>query len=282
MDAILDAPLREYGPQRLVATLLLPLCWFVGFPMYVAIFSSRPFSDDELAGLSCSCAADALDAESGSNVSAMGSINTTADICGACGGAVACEPHPALVASSFGLHCSDKAVLALPSSCVTLGILVGAFFGGPLSDRIGRRPTLLGGLALQAGWTALTAAAPSFPFYLAAKLVTGVGMSAVTQAGYTLSAEIVGPRLRTPLTIEAWSYCWATMVGCTAMLAYALRGASWRTLELTVALPAAALLAAIAALVPESPRWLLKQGRRGEAEAVLRRLTGSAGESDAA
>ena len=59
----------------------------------------------------------------------------------------------------------------------------------------------------------------------------------MTQAGYTLSAEIVGPRLRTLFTIELWSYCWASMTCVTPLIAYLLRKASWRVVECSIALP---------------------------------------------
>ena len=60
------------------------------------------------------------------------------------------------------------------------------------------------------------AACGSFGFYLAIRLLCGVGMSGVTQAGYTLATELVGPSYRTLLTTELWAYQWAAMASPNA------------------------------------------------------------------
>ena len=60
----------------------------------------------------------------------------------------------------------------------------------------------------------------------------------------------MGPTLRTPLTIELWSYMFALMGICVAGVAYAMRSASWRLYLLSMALPSVALLLLSAGLLP--------------------------------
>jgi DHA1 family bicyclomycin/chloramphenicol resistance-like MFS transporter len=66
----------------------------------------------------------------------------------------------------------------LPSRLLTvffLGLAIGQLFYGPLSDRFGRRPLLLTGLALYVGGALASAVAPSFGVLLACRVVWGLG-----------------------------------------------------------------------------------------------------------
>lgn len=59
---------------------------------------------------------------------------------------------------------------------------------GVLSDRVGRRPLILGSLVAFCALTAITAAAPSAAFFLLLRLATGIGASAVVP----LSLVVIG------------------------------------------------------------------------------------------
>jgi MFS family permease len=63
-------------------------------------------------------------------------------------------------------------------SIFLLGFGVGQFVMGPLSDRFGRRPILLGGMAVYCVASLLAIAAPSFETLLLARALQGVGTSA--------------------------------------------------------------------------------------------------------
>jgi predicted MFS family arabinose efflux permease len=63
----------------------------------------------------------------------------------------------------------------------------------------------------------LGALAPSFPWYLLCRLLSGATMSATNAAAYTLATELCGPSQRTKLTIEMWNIGWACM--CTFVAA---------------------------------------------------------------
>ena len=131
MDAVLDGSLRTYPTRRLAVVLLLGLCWGFAFPMYLSIYTARPFTAAELHGCTCS--------EQVANVSAA-----VADICGVCSaahGTVACGPHSSLVASSFRIYC-DAALHSAMATLVREGrAKVGALM--QQSDRPGRLRTLL-------------------------------------------------------------------------------------------------------------------------------------------
>src|SRR5664279_5669074 len=63
-------------------------------------------------------------------------------------------------------------------STFLLGFGVGQFVMGPLSDRFGRRPVLLGGMILYVIASVLAIAAPSFETILLARALQGLGTSA--------------------------------------------------------------------------------------------------------
>ena len=85
---------------------------------------------------------------------------------------------PALpnIGSAFHIAAANRPQMVL--SIFLLGFGVGQFVMGPLSDRFGRRPILLGGMAVYCVASLLAIAAPSFETLLLARALQGVGTSA--------------------------------------------------------------------------------------------------------
>ena len=85
---------------------------------------------------------------------------------------------PALpdIASAFHITVANRPQAVL--STFLIGFGVGQFAMGPLSDRFGRRPVLLGGMTLYAIASVLAIAAPSFETLLLARALQGLGTSA--------------------------------------------------------------------------------------------------------
>ena len=85
---------------------------------------------------------------------------------------------PALpdIASAFHIVVANRPQAVL--STFLIGFGVGQFAMGPLSDRFGRRPVLLGGMTLYAIASLLAIAAPSFETLLLARALQGLGTSA--------------------------------------------------------------------------------------------------------
>jgi len=85
---------------------------------------------------------------------------------------------PALpdIASAFHITVANRPQTVL--STFLIGFGVGQFAMGPLSDRFGRRPVLLGGMTLYAIASLLAIAAPSFETVLLARALQGLGTSA--------------------------------------------------------------------------------------------------------
>jgi DHA1 family bicyclomycin/chloramphenicol resistance-like MFS transporter len=85
---------------------------------------------------------------------------------------------PALpdIATAFHIVVANRPQAVL--STFLIGFGVGQFVMGPLSDRFGRRPVLLGGMTLYAIASVLAIAAPSFETILLARALQGLGTSA--------------------------------------------------------------------------------------------------------
>jgi SP family arabinose:H+ symporter-like MFS transporter len=167
------------------------------------------------------------------------------------------------------------------ASSLLVGCMVGAIAGGPLGDGIGRRRSLM----LCAGLFALSSVASALPQGLAAfawaRFAGGVAIGAASMLSPLYIAEIAPEKIRGTLVAL---YQLAIVVGILVVFfvnlqiqrlgdeAWCVR-AGWRWMFASLAGPSV-LFGLCLALVPESPRWLLRRGRRDAARGVLTRLGG--------
>lgn len=167
------------------------------------------------------------------------------------------------------------------ASSVLVGAMAGAAGGGPLADRLGRRPMLLGCALLFALSGILTALANSLDFYIMARLLGGLAIGAVSVISPLYIAEVAPQRVRGRLVAL---YQLAIVSGILVVFFVNLLiqrqgnevwGAAygWRWMFGSLTLPAL-LLFTLSLLIPESPRWLVKMGRQREAQAILERVGG--------
>ncbi len=85
---------------------------------------------------------------------------------------------PALPNIRAAFHILDANRPQMVLSTFLIGFGVGQFLMGPLSDRFGRRPVLLGGMVIYSIASLLAIAAPSFETLLLARALQGLGTSA--------------------------------------------------------------------------------------------------------
>jgi sugar porter (SP) family MFS transporter len=161
-------------------------------------------------------------------------------------------------------------------SVVLVGSMLGALFGGGISDRIGRRATLLwGGGAFIAG-SLLALLSPNVATLIVARVLLGIaiGFTSVTAPVYV--SELAPPQSRGTL-ISLYQFALTIGIALADLTGYYLAGAhEWRPMFGLGAIPAIAFLLMILTL-PESPRWLLSVGRKSQAERVIRSCTDEAG-----
>jgi AAHS family 4-hydroxybenzoate transporter-like MFS transporter len=153
-----------------------------------------------------------------------------------------------------------------------IGFMIGSLLNGPIADRLGRKPTLLTALLLAALFNLVTALwARSYVQFLAARLLTGIGLGMILPLCVTLINEIA-PR-RTANVLVGWVMAGWSVGGIGAALAgLALTPTpGWPALFMVGAI-AGPLAALFTALLPESPRFLALKQREGAVRGVMCRL----------
>jgi sugar porter (SP) family MFS transporter len=165
----------------------------------------------------------------------------------------------------------DDATEGLVVSAVTVGALFSALIAGVLADRSGRRLTNIAAGIVFAVASILCAVANSVATLIAGRFLVGCGIGLTSVGGPMYIAEASPARVRGTFVSL---FQLAITVGI--LLAYIVcavlaPSSAWRWMLGLAALPG--LLLAVGMLfMPESPRWLVKQGHRREARAVLAQI----------
>jgi MFS transporter, putative metabolite:H+ symporter len=168
----------------------------------------------------------------------------------------------------YGIAKSTAALLPLVA---LTGTTVGSFLWGWLADIYGRRVSILLSTILFAS-TSICGAMPSFEWNLVMCFLMGSSAGGMLPVVYTLLAEIMPPRHRSWVLV---------LVGGTGLVggylaasgaAHVLEpGYGWRALWLQ-GFPTGLMLLALARFIPETPRFLIEQGRIGELEQMQRKF----------
>jgi sugar porter (SP) family MFS transporter len=189
----------------------------------------------------------------------------------------------------FGLTTPSQIGWAMSSALV--GCLVGSLVSGGLSDRFGRKRLLILSAVLFTGTGILTALAPNFAFFVANRLLGGVAIGLASNLSPMYIAELSPAEVRgrlvsvNQLTIVIgilaaqfvnWLIARPVPPGATAAdILQSWNGQTgWRWMFGVEAVPAF-LFFLLMFTIPESPRWLVKNGRGAEAEKVLTRVGGA-------
>ena len=172
---------------------------------------------------------------------------------------------------------SDKAE-GVTVSAALVGTILGSMFAGIPGDRYGRR----GSLRYIAVLYVLSAIGCAFAFgwysLVGARFIGGLAIGASSVLGPMYIAEIAPPNLRGRLVgFFQFNIVFGILLAFFSNYLIGTMGFGeneWRW-KLGVAGVPAVLFLALLFIIPESPRWLVKQGRIPEAESVLR-ATGDA------
>eukprot|EP00099_Drosophila_melanogaster_P002087 NP_001097813.1 uncharacterized protein Dmel_CG8925, isoform B [Drosophila melanogaster] len=166
----------------------------------------------------------------------------------------------------FDLVCG-RDILSLVETCFLVGAAAGAVLSGWISDRFGRRHTLMAFVTIQSVFGGILAFSTSVAMFMSLRVIIGFASMTVTVVSFVLVVELVSGKWRTVIGIlnilpVAISYV------LSAGLAYLIR--DWRHLQLAISWPWLIMLS-IWFWLPESPRWLLAQGRLDELCGLIER-----------
>jgi len=178
------------------------------------------------------------------------------------------------------------------NSCALVGCLAGSLVTGGLSDKLGRKKLLVVSAFLFAASSVLTGWATTFGWFVAWRIIGGVAIGMASNLSPMYIAEVAPAHMRGRLVavnqltivigilaaqIANWLIAEKVADGATAeMIRQSWNGQyGWRWMFTAVAVPS--LLFLVSALfVPESPRWLVKNGLAERARKILERIGGVA------
>ncbi|MCL4192773.1 MAG: MFS transporter, partial [Thermoguttaceae bacterium] len=153
------------------------------------------------------------------------------------------------------------------------GCALGAGVAGTLSDRFGRKVVLLLAALIFALSSVATALPNGLAQFVAARVVAGIAIGIASMLAPLYIAEVSPAAIRGRLvSMNQLAIVLGILV--SYLVGWALAGLgdeSWRWMFAVAALPSLLFFAALF-FVPESPRWLVKEGRHDEAARVLARL----------
>ncbi len=181
------------------------------------------------------------------------------------------------------------------TSAALVGCILGAAIAGWLGDRFGRKPNLIVAATLFFISALFSAIPPDFSVLIVARMVGGIGVGMASVFAPLYISELSPPKWRGRLVafyqlsivlgillayLSNWlivSYAQAdpSAWGNEGLLYRALVAEPWRAMFGAEMLPAG-LFFGLLFFVPESPRWLIQDGRQDTGLRLLARLSGAA------
>ncbi|XP_074545175.1 organic cation/carnitine transporter 2-like [Halichoeres trimaculatus] len=271
--------LGDYGPFQVVIIALLSLsaipCGYMGV---IAVFVSD--TPEHHCRLSTNFTRNGTDEErtrgwggpdscSRYRVTGNGSERVTSNDTEPCvdGWVFSTERYTSTVVSEWDLVCENAWKVPFSTSLFFVGVLIGSFISGHLSDRFGRKPMFFVTMLLQAVTALIQATSTSWTMFCIFNALRGLSQISNYITSLVLGSEMLSQSARVSFTLLGHSLGFGLGYALLPILAYFIRG--WRMLLVASAIPSLLFIPSWW-LIPESPRWLLQKGRLEEAERVIR------------
>lgn len=160
------------------------------------------------------------------------------------------------MAAAFEL---DKLHMSWVFSAGIFGLLPGAFVGGWLADRIGRKRVLMASVGLFGVFSLATALAWDINSLLVARCLTGVGLGAALPNLIALTSEVAGPRLRG--TAVSLMYCGVPLgAALAALIGIADLAGGWQVVFYVGGVVPLLIVPLLGLYLPESQQFRNVQG----------------------
>ena len=177
------------------------------------------------------------------------------------------------MATEYGLQSPSNPSGSVPIAWLPFvgvtGTVIGSFLWGWLGDRVGRRASILLAAVIFIA-TSICGSMPAYEWNFLMCFLMGLGIGGMLPITFALMAEVIPARNRGWLMV---------LIGGDVAGAYIIT--SWLAAELTptfgwrilwlLGLPTGVLLVLLNRWIPESPRFLIQNGRDAEARAVMAR-----------
>ncbi|MCB2377245.1 sugar porter family MFS transporter [Hymenobacter sp. BT635] len=155
-----------------------------------------------------------------------------------------------------------------------IGTVFGAIFGGIPSDKLGRRQTLIGIAVLYLVSAVGAAVTANWVLFMVFRFLGGLGVGASSVTAPLYISE-VSPAAKRGRMVAMFQFNIVFGILMAYLSNYLLTGVGendWRWMLGVQAFPALAFFLLLFR-VPESPRWLLGQGRVEEGRAIMHRIS---------
>ena len=172
------------------------------------------------------------------------------------------------IVTEWDLVCKDDWKAPLTTSFFYVGVLLGSFISGQLSDRFGRKNILFLTMAMHTGFSFIQVFSVNFEMFTVLFVLVGMGQISNYVAAFVLGTEILSKSIRIIFATLGVCIFYAFGFMVLPLFAYFIR--DWRMLLLALTVPGV-LCGALWWFIPESPRWLISQGRIKEAEVIIRK-----------
>lgn len=184
------------------------------------------------------------------------------------------------IVNEWDLVCDKEWLVSLAKSIYMVGFMISVLVFGQISDCIGRWPTVLICYVITCVSGLMSAFSTTYLMFLIMRFFQAFGRTGLTTTGFVLIMEIIGPkhRTKTGIAIQAgWAFGFITLPA----VAWFIR--DWVWFQLITTFPIIPFFF-MYWVVPESPRWLMTQGKMEKFEKVVNkaaRLNRKVGKSDA-
>lgn len=173
------------------------------------------------------------------------------------------------IAQEWGI---DRAALGIVLSMELIGMAIGSILLGGVADKIGRRPTILGCLAMMTFGMLMATTVGSVVELSIWRVVTGLGIGGMLAAITAMVAEFSNDRRRhLSVSLMAIGYPVGAVVG-GIVVAQLLRSHDWRAVFYFGAAATATLVPIVFFLMPESVQWLARKQPGGALGTINRAL----------
>ncbi|EAA01806.3 AGAP001202-PA [Anopheles gambiae str. PEST] len=186
-----------------------------------------------------------------------------------CSEFVYADPTERTIVNDFNLTCEENLwKVTLVGTVHSIGQFVSLAMSGIISDRFGRRWTLLLCVGVGAVLAIIRSFAASYGAFITLEFVEAMFGSTSYTTAFILSLELVEPRLRVIVkSVILVAYALAEAV--LGLLAMTFR--DWRTLSIVLFVPGVLSIPLLYTTV-ESVRWLLTKDRQSDVVNILQRV----------
>lgn len=173
------------------------------------------------------------------------------------------------VQQDFSLTVSERSWAV---SMVLVGAIIGSASGGYLSDKLGRRKSIISSAALVIIGTAVITLSSDIYLFFAGRFIIGTGIGIASFISPMYISEVAPKSIRGAMVSLTQLMVTVGILVAYVVSLYFSPSGNWKAMFLTAVIPAAALLIGMIVL-PSSPRWLVFKGKVDSAMHVAEKFS---------